>query len=41
MVSNTVYVDGKPMPLAEVLGNKDLAPLLSDQGPISTTRYPT
>jgi len=41
MVSNTVYVDGKPMPMDQVLRDPDLAPLLSDTGAMDRTRYPT
>lgn len=34
LVSETAFVDGKPLPLAEVMGNPDLAPIVSGEGPI-------
>jgi hypothetical protein len=41
MVSTTVYVDGRPMPMEEVLRDPNLAPLLSEGGAVERTRYPT
>lgn len=34
LVSQTVFVDGKPAPLMDVLADIELAPLLSDEGPL-------
>lgn len=34
LVSQTVFVDGRPAPLMDVLANAELAPLLSDEGPL-------
>jgi len=39
LVGKTITVDGQPRPLAEVLADPDLAPLVSDEGPIRTARY--
>jgi hypothetical protein len=41
LVSGTVDIDGVKRPLAEVLADPNLAPLLSAEGPITTSRYPT
>jgi hypothetical protein len=34
LVSSVVYVDGVPRPIADVLADRRLAPLLSDEGPL-------
>ncbi len=40
LVSGTVELDGKQVPLADVLKDPNLAPLLSDEGALRSTRYP-
>jgi hypothetical protein len=40
LVSGTVEIDGKELALAEVLRDPTLAPLLSDEGALRSTRYP-
>lgn len=34
LVSQTAYVDGRPLALAEILRDRDLAPIVSSEGPI-------
>ncbi|EYF06169.1 hypothetical protein [Chondromyces apiculatus] len=41
LVSTTMLLDGTPMRVEEALHDVDLAQLLSDEGPIVRTRYPT
>jgi hypothetical protein len=41
LVQATAEVNGKPRPLAEVLRDPKLATLLSDEGPLAMTRYPS
>jgi hypothetical protein len=39
-VDSTITVDGKPMPIDQALKDPNLAPLLSNEGPLKYTRYP-
>ncbi|MBS1150832.1 MAG: uncharacterized protein H6Q89_2530 [Myxococcaceae bacterium] len=41
LVSGTVELDGRRVPLADVLKDPNLAPLLSDEGALRNTRFPT
>lgn len=41
LVSGTVELDGRKVPLADVLKDPNLAPLLSDEGALRNTRFPT
>lgn len=38
LVSQTAFVDGKPVDLADLMANRDLASLVSNEGPISDAR---
>lgn len=41
LVAGMMLVDGEPLPVAEVLQDPQLAPLISQEGPLKFTRYPT
>jgi hypothetical protein len=41
LVHRTVWIDGTPADLVDVLRDPRLAPLVSDEGPITEPRYPT
>jgi hypothetical protein len=41
LVARTMQIDGAPRSVAEVLEDPELAPLLSDEGPLAHTRYQT
>jgi hypothetical protein len=41
LVHSTAQIDGRPRPLDELLGDPELAVLLSSEGPLLNVRYPT
>ncbi|EYF07695.1 hypothetical protein [Chondromyces apiculatus] len=41
LISAQMLLDGKPMQVADALTDPELAPLLSDEGPLLSTRYRT
>ncbi|MFW7377331.1 MAG: hypothetical protein ACOH5I_00820 [Oligoflexus sp.] len=41
LIAGMMLIDGKEYPVAEVLQDRELAPLLSDEGALTYIRYPT